>query len=435
MSDMHRDESTEPREDVPRPRGADGVDEDTRGEAHTRPEGLGFVVPPPAKLSPMKIVGIAVAFFGVLGAAFVWGYLPRRHARAALEADAQEAGAVGVRVDVVTPSVVSSDKALVLPATVQPLEDTILYARASGYVRKWNVDIGDKVTEGQVLAEIDTPDLDQEIEQARSQLAQAQAGLAQAKASHDLAAVNLVRAEKLAAAGVSSQQDLDQRRGQAKVDDASVLVAQAAVASAQANVHKLDQLKSFAKVTAPFAGTITERIVQRGQLVTAGSQNPLFHLASLDPVRVLLGVPQDVAPSVKVDAAASVSVREYPGQKFEGKVSRVAGALDATSRTMNVEVRVPNPDNKLLTGMFAQVSLSLPLPHRVFEVPATALYNDAKGLRLATVGVGDEVHYVPVTLERDTGATILLSTGLEGSERVIKVANASLVEGAHVVVR
>ncbi len=398
----------------------------------TKPDDVGFEVPPPAALSAGRVVGIGVAFAALVGGAFVWGYLPRHAARRALEERSHEGASQAVRVDVVTPAAVSSDRALVLPASIEPLEETVVLARANGYVRKWLVDIGDHVTEGQLLAEIDTPEIDTELDQARALLAQAQASLVQSKASHDLAATNLQRSEKLAAAGISSQQDLDEKRGQAKVDDANVLVAQAAVASAQANVHKLEQLKSFAKVTAPFAGTVTSRTVERGALVTAGNSNPLFRIASLDPVRVIVGVPQDVAPSVKPDAAATVTVREFAGQKFEGKVARVAGALDAATRTMNAEVRVPNPDDKLLTGMYAQVSLTLPLPHRVFEVPATSLYNDAKGLRLAIVDRANEVHYVPVTVERDTGATVQISTGLDGSEHVVKIANASLVEGMHV---
>lgn len=399
-----------------------------------RSNDLGFEVPPPASLSRLQVTVVGLGFAAVVGAAFAWGYWPRRAARAALEDRAKIVAGASARVDAVTPAAVSTDRALVLPASVQPLEETVVFARANGYVKKWLVDIGDKVTEGQLLAEIDAPDLDREIEQGRAQLAQAQASLAQARATHDLAATNLARSEKLAAAGVSSQQDLDQKRGEAKVDDANVLVAQAAVATAEANIHKLDELKAFSKVAAPFAGTVTARTVQRGQLVTAGNANPLFRIASLDPVRVLVGIPQDVAPSVKPDMAATVTVREFAGRKFEGKVARVAGALDSASRTMNVEVRVPNPDQKLLSGMYAQVSIDLPTPHRVFELPATALYNDAKGLRVATVTADDKVHFVTVVVERDTGSTVQISTGLEGTERVVKLANASLVEGQAVTV-
>jgi RND family efflux transporter MFP subunit len=191
-------------------------------------------------------------------------------------------------------------------------------------------------------------------------------------------------------------------------------------------------VKGFAKLVAPFAGTVTSRTIARGALVTAGNGTPLFRIAATDPVRVFVGVPQDVAPSVKLNAPAQVTVREFAGQNFAGTVARTSGALDAASRTMNTEVRVPNPDNKLLTGMYAEVSLTLPSPHRVFEVPATALYNDAKGLRVAVVDAENKIHFVPITIERDTGATILVSTGLDGTERVVKLANVQLLEGTKV---
>jgi RND family efflux transporter MFP subunit len=152
----------------------------------------------------------------------------------------------------------------------------------------------------------------------------------------------------------------------------------------------------------------------------------------MDPARVFIQVPQDVAPSVRADVPADVTVREYPGRVFHGTVARAAGALDPQSRTMNTEVRVVNTDNALFAGMYAEVSLTLPSPHNVYEVPATALFNDAQGLRLAIVGSDSKVRLVKVTLERDTGSTVLISTGLSGSERIVKLANAGLSDGTDV---
>ncbi|WP_437816327.1 efflux RND transporter periplasmic adaptor subunit [Sorangium sp. So ce1078] len=402
------------------------------------PEGdLGFDLPPPAAMTRTRGLALGVGLVVVLGAAFAAAYLPRRSARAALEEGVRATEGAAPRVVVVAPQPVSSDRALVLPGSIQPLEETIVYPRVSGYVRKWTADIGDKVEEGQVLAEIDTPELDQELAQARAQLVQANAGLVQAKANRDLSLSGVKRYEQLVPAGVAPQEELEERQGQAHVAEASVTVAQAAITAQQANIQRLLDLKKFAKIAAPFAGTVTARTIERGALVTAGNGTPLFRIAATDPARVFVGVPQDVAPSVRVDAPAKVTVREFAGQPFQGTIARTAGALDAATRTMNTEVRVPNPDGRLLAGMYAEVALTLPTPHRVLEIPATALYNDAKGLRVAVVdavGAESKIRFAPITVERDTGATIHVSTGLDGSERIVKLASAELTDGMTVEV-
>ncbi|WP_437637523.1 efflux RND transporter periplasmic adaptor subunit [Sorangium sp. So ce854] len=390
---------------------------------------LGFQLPPPAAMTRTRGLALGVGVVVVLGAAFASSYLPRRSARAALEEGVRAGEGAAPRVTVIAPQPVSSDRALVLPGSVQPLEETVVYPRVSGYVRRWHVDIGDRVEEGQVLAEIDTPELDQELAQARAQLVQANAGLVQAKANRDLSLSSVKRYEQLVPAGVAPAEELEQRQGQAHVAEASVTVAQAAIAAQQANIQRLSDLKRFAKIAAPFAGTVTSRTVERGALVTAGNATPLFKISATDPVRVFVGVPQDVAPSVRVDAPAKVTVREFAAQPFQGTVARAAGALDAATRTMNTEVRVPNPDGKLLAGMYAEVALTLPTPRRALEIPATALYNDAKGLRVAVVDPGNTIRFAPIGVERDTGATLHVATGLDGSERVVKLASAELSDG------
>ncbi|WP_437969411.1 efflux RND transporter periplasmic adaptor subunit [Sorangium sp. So ce260] len=398
---------------------------------------LGFDLPPPAAMTRTRGLALGVGLVVVLGAAFAAAYLPRRSARAALEEGVRATEGAAPRVVVVAPQPVSSDRALVLPGSIQPLEETVVYPRVSGYVRKWTADLGDKVEEGQVLAEIDTPELDQELAQARAQLVQANAGLVQAKANRDLSLSGVKRYEQLVPAGVAPQEELEERQGQAHVAEASVTVAQAAITAQQANIQRLLDLKKFAKIVAPFAGTVTARTIERGALVTAGNGTPLFKIAATDPARVFVGVPQDVAPSVRVDAPAKVTVREFAGQPFQGTIARTAGALDAATRTMNTEVRVPNPDGRLLAGMYAEVALTLATPHRVLEIPATALYNDAKGLRVAVVdavGAESKIRFAPITVERDTGATIHVSTGLDGSERIVKLASAELTDGMTVEV-
>jgi RND family efflux transporter MFP subunit len=407
------------------------VPETTALGGHVPPAGheLGFDLPAPTRVSKGRATRIALVALVVLGAAFAAAYIPKQRERAALVEASQVADNAILRVTVVTPKLGSSDKALSLPGSVQPLEETVLYARASGYIRKWFVDIGDKVKEGALLADVETPELDQELDQARAQLLQAQAALVQSKANRELSKANLARYKQLIPAGVVSQADLDQRQAQAQVDEATVSVSNAAIAAQEANIRRLTQLKSFSHVTAPFAGTITQRWVENGALVTAGNGQPLYKIAAMDPARVFIQVPQDVAPSIRPDVAAKVNVREYPGRVFEGKISRSAGELDPVTRTMNTEVRVPNADGALIAGMYAELELSLPLPHRVFELPSTALMTDAKGVRVAVIDSESKIHLVPVVLERDTGPVIELASGLTGNEQVAKIGSAAFAEG------
>jgi membrane fusion protein, multidrug efflux system len=402
--------------------------------AHPAPHDLGFALPAPAKVSPIRaLVGFAVVAV-VLGVMFLVAYLPKRRLNAELVQSAKADSRVPLRVNVVTPTEMTSDRAILLPGTAMPLQSTVIDSRANGYLRRWYVDMGDKVSEGQLLAEIETPELDQELVQARAQVAQAEAGVAQAVANRDFSKTNLERYQRLTPQGLTSQQELDQHAAQSRVDEASVGVAQANAGAMRANIARVTRLKEFARVVAPFAGTVTSRSVEIGALVTAGNATPLFNLAATDPVRVFVQVPQDVAPSVRANVPAEVRLREYPARVFRGTVARSAGALDPGSRTMNTEVRVPNPDGAILTGMYAEVSLTLPNPHRVYEVPATALFNNAQGLRLAVVGSDRRVRFVTVGVERDTGATVQISTGLGGGERVVKLANAGLVDGSEVEV-
>jgi membrane fusion protein, multidrug efflux system len=395
---------------------------------------LGFELPQPASMSPARAILIGLVVVGVLGAAFAFGYLPHRAAKTELAEESRVADSASMRVEAVTLKVGSSDRALLLPGSVQPLEETILYARASGYVRKWYADIGDKVKDGQLLAELDTPELDSQLEQARAQLVQAQATLEQSKANRELSKTNLDRYQKLAPSGVVSQADLDQRHAMAQVDEANVLVAQATIVAQQANIRRFSQLKSFARVTAPFGGTVTQRTIEVGSLVTAGNGQPMYKVAAMDPARVFVQVPQDVAPGVRAGLAANVTVREYPGHTFAGTVSRAAGELDPATRTMNTEVRVPNADGLLLAGMYAQLGVTLTSPHRVVEVPSTAVMSDAHGSRVAVVDTGSTLHFVTVVIERDTGPIVEVASGLTGTERVAKLWSAQFVDGQHVQV-
>ena len=365
----------------------------------------------------------------VLGLLFLVGYIPKRQQQALLAADAATRKQVAPRVTLITPRAGKTERTLSLTATLEGLEQTEVDARANGYVRRWLVDLGDSVKEGQLLAELDTPELDLEIEQARAALAQSEAGILQASATRDYSLTSLGRYQALAPQGIASQQELEQRESQSKVDQANVRVAEAARNSQRANVHRLEQLKAFARVTAPFAGTITERAVERGKLVAAGTGQHLFKIATLDPVRAFVQVPQSMVAGLKQGLAAEVSVAEQRGKAWKGVVVRTASALDVASRTMSVEVQVPNPDHRLLPGMYAEVTLKLEATQRLLVLPASALSTTKDGVRVALVESGGRVRWTKVRLERDNGADVEISEGLSGNEQIIASPGPGIVDG------
>ena len=374
----------------------------------------------------MLVVGLALGALAVVAAAFVIGYVPRHKAKNELVSESKAAESSNLRVQTFTPKAKSSDRAMNLPASVQPLEEAVIYARASGYIKTWKVDIGDNVKEGQLLAEVDSPEVEQQLAQAKAQLAQSEAALVQAKANKGYSETTLTRLGALAPKGVTSQQELEKAQAQSVVDESSVEVARANVEAQKANLGRIQQMLSFSRVMAPFAGTINQRNIERGALVSTST--PLFHLSQSDTVRVYIQMPQDVAPSVRVDAPAQVSIREFPGRTFDGKVARTAAALDPMSRTMQTEIRIPNEKHELLTGMYAQVAISFPSPHRVWELPATAIITDANGVRVGIVENG-KVRMAKVTVERDNGATMDIASGIADTDKIVKLATAELYDG------
>jgi RND family efflux transporter MFP subunit len=392
-------------------------------------DALGFELPAPAQPGRNKtLLALLVLALG-LGVAFSAGYLPKLRARGVLERESTRSSAEVRSVEVMLPKRLDGAHNLQLPASVRPLAQTTLYPRADGYVKAFYKDLGEHVDSGEVLALIDTPELDQQLLSARASLLQAEASAAQAKASRDLAHVNLARYRVLKPAGVASQQELDQYAAQAVVDDANVQAAEAAIEAQRANLQRLLKLKSFARVTAPFAGIVSARSVEVGSLVTAGNGTPLFEVSASDPVRVFVEVPQDVAPSIRTGRPAKVHVREFPDRVFEGTISFAAGVLNPETRTMRTEVRVPNKDGALIAGMYAEVALDLSVAHVVFELPAAALIINADGVRVATVGADQRVRFVPVVVERDAGATIQIASGLRGDEHVVTLGAAALRDG------
>ena len=388
----------------------------------------------PQRIWSKRHLWITAGALLVLAAAFLAGYLPRRLARTKLAA-ATPAAAVAPRVSVAKAVSVDAGRLLTLPAALAANQQTLVYARASGYVSRWLVDIGDRVKKGQLLVQLDTPELDKQLSQARASLSQTIAALAQAQANREYAYITARREAELFKQSLISAQENDQARTQAAVWDANVNAAKANVAAQRANVGQLEQLVSFGKVYAPYDGTITRRLVDVGTLVNAGAGTnaaALFEIAATDPMQAYVDVPQVFAPSVRVGAEAKIAVRNFPDRVFKGRVTRTAGALDAASRTLRTEIDIPNSSGELLAGMFVQVSLDVAVSHKVVRVPSSALISDSRGVHVAVVDGSGKVSLVAVTPGLDNGNTIELVAGLSGGEQVISAPPSNVTDGMQV---
>jgi RND family efflux transporter MFP subunit len=325
---------------------------------------------------------------------------------------------------------------LVLPGTVRPLQETTMFARANGYVRRWYVDIGETVKKGQVLVDLDLPDVDEELRQATAAATQARAALAQAESQADYARTTNARYTALLSDGITSQQQADQAASQHRVQQANVAAAQAALANAEANVRRVKELRAYGTVTAPFDGVITMRAVETGQLVAAGTGQgqALYKIAEDDVVRVFVDVPQLYAAGIRAGAEANVTIREAAGRVFAGKVARTSRELDTASRTLRVEVDIPNEDRALVSGMYAKVSFDVKRQDAPVLVPATSVIIDAAGSRVAAVRDG-EVHWQRVEVAADLGDRLALATGLSEGEAVALMPTARLGEGQRVTLK
>jgi membrane fusion protein, multidrug efflux system len=374
----------------------------------------------------------------ILGGMFGVGYASRHAVKAKLVTQASAAQQSLPRMKVAVAEAGDGGHALTLPGSLVANQQALINARATGYVARFTSDIGDRVHAGDVLAELDTPELDQQLQQARAALNQKEAALEQAVANRDYAQVTATREDTLLVSGISSQQTNDQAHAQVKVGEANVHAAQADVAAAQANVRQLAQLVSFGRVLAPFDGRITQRNVEVGSLVTAAGVSgasgvqPMFRIEAVDPMRVFVEVPQSFAASIEDGETASVSLRQFPGRTFEGHVTRTAGTLDPASRTLNVEIAVANPAGELLGGMFAEVTIGVASPHRVVRVPASAVITDARGVHVAAVDVAGRVHMVAVRQGADDGRRIDVIDGLVGGERVLVNPGGDVADGMRV---
>jgi RND family efflux transporter MFP subunit len=417
-------------------------------------------------------VAAVLAAVALLGA----GIIPRMQRSARAAETAETASSSLANVLVVKARLTSGSADLELPGNIQALNVASIYARTSGYVQQRLVDIGTPVKAGQLLAVIASPEVDQElaqgraaVEQARAALEQANANLAQARAQVNQANANVAQAqanEELAATtndrwtrlvdrGVLPKQQGDERRSafnarhaetnaaiaaettaEANVGSrtADVSAARAAIDAQLANVRRLEQMQSFERVLAPFDGVVTERRIEKGDLISAGSGSDrnLFTVAQSTTLRIQVSVPQNYAVDLQPGQDAEVTLRERPGETFHGKIARTAESIAAATRTLLTEVQVDNSSGRLLPGMYAEVKFTLQRSHPVVLIPGSALVANAQGTRVAQVGQDRRVHLITVQTGRDLGTEIEILLGLSGSEQVINNPPDNLSEAQQV---
>jgi RND family efflux transporter MFP subunit len=368
---------------------------------------------PPIRLRRILEIVIALVLVGL-----AVGLVPRWLARQKLAAETRADAAPGV--DTMMPLSAKADLGTPLPADVQPFIQAAIHARASGYLKNWYVDIGDHVTNNQTLAEIDTPELDEQI-------AQAKADLDQSTAARDLAKITADRwTELLKTASVSDQETAEKK--------SDYVLKQANVEAARANLQRLQDLKSFDTVTAPFDGVITARNTDIGQLIASGSGPELYRLAQTNPLRVYVRVPQSLVHSITPEQKAKLTFQDMPGREFEATVTRTAGAVEPSSRTLQVELQVPNPQGEILAGSYAQVRFNESAAPSVLTLSDNALIFRAQGMQVAVVDENHTVHLRSVKLGRDFGNTVEVLSGLNATDKVILNPPDGITEGMTVQV-
>ncbi|MEH2146798.1 efflux RND transporter periplasmic adaptor subunit [Nostoc sp.] len=419
--------------------------------------------------------GIGGIGWAVIGAVFfasllAIGILPRLNQKSELQAAVKEASTVP-SVNVITPRRATGATKVELPGNVVALNQTTIYARSTGYLRRWYADIGDRVRAGQLLAEIDSPDTDQQVLQAKAEVVQAQANVSQtranlAKSVSDLkqARANLLIARQswerwqlLVKQGAVPQQDADTKYAtyQANLasveaaqntinsDSANINAAQANAYASQANFQRNTVLQSYKKVTAPFAGVITARNVNTGVLISAGNGNTstsntntsnssLYTIAAYDNLKVNVSVPQSLSQSLQTGQTAQITVRELPQRVFTGKVVRSSNAIDPTTRTLLTQLEVHNSDATLRPGMYANVRFAINRTNPPFVVPDSALVVNGGGTQVAIVTKDKTVHYQKVAVGRDYGTEVEITSGLTGNESLIATPTVDETEGLRV---
>jgi RND family efflux transporter MFP subunit len=356
----------------------------------------------------------------ILALVVIWGISSRRHANAQLSVETRDLAIPTV--SVIHPKPSAPQQEIVIPGDMQPFADAPIFARTNGYLKKWYADIGANVKSGQLLAEIDSPEVDQQLQSARADLSTAQANL-------KLAEVTATRYKDLLKTDSVAQQDVDNANGNYEA-------RRTTVESAQANVKRLQDMQAFEKIYAPFDGVITARNTDVGQLIDSGSSGgtsrELFHIANVNPLRVYINVPQFDSPQIKPGLHAELVLTEFPGRRFQGTVVRSSGAIDNATRTLLTEVDVDNSARLLKPGGYVEVHLKLPSPVNTFTLPVNATIFKSAGLQVATVKDGNKIALIPITPGRDFGAEIEVVAGLKGDENIVLNPSDSLADGATV---
>jgi len=374
----------------------------------------------------------AMAVAAVLAVGFAVVFSLRAHGSSELAAQTATDASAPPPVDVATVAPADATSALTLPGHTAPWYGATIYSRVDGYVAKWVADIGDHVKSGQVLAEIETPELDAELEAARAKRNAAAADVQVREAEARFAESTYAR-WKDSPKGVVSQQETEDKKAGHESADAKLTAARAQVSLAQSEVDRLKAFETFKDVTAPFDGVITQRKIDIGNLVTAGSSSsttPLYQLAQNDPIRVFVDVPQSAAAAMKTGTAVDVTTTGSGSRTFKGKIARTAGAVDPAARTMNVEVDIPNKDGSLVPGLYVDATFHLENTGTA-EVPAAALSFRSKGPQVAVLD-GDRVKFRPVTIAQDNGATVSLASGVKQGDRVVLNINSQIADGEQV---
>ena len=399
--------------------------------------------PSPQRARTRTILVIAVVALILFAAVLTWGIVHRYRQNHALASATSQAASTPPRVYVVRP-VAAAAVDLSLPANTQAIKDSVIYARVSGYLKKRYVDMGDRVKAGQLLAEIESPELDQQLNQARANLQQAIKQLDLQKANLELARTTMERYKGADKEAAVAKLIVDQSVAGYATAQAAVAAAEATVASNQANVRQFEAMTAFERVLAPFDGTITQRNVDVGALITAGSPTNntsvaptsvtgaatgLFEVSQIDTLRVFVSVPQVVAPSVKVGMPVQVTVRGALTAPVAATVTRTANALDPGTRTLLTEVDIPNSSHGMLAGAFVYVAFKLSPSGQRWNIPATALIFNAQGTQVLVVEPGGKLRIRKVTVGRDFGDTTDVQAGLSGGEMVVKQPDVSLQDG------
>jgi RND family efflux transporter MFP subunit len=362
-------------------------------------------------------IGIAV-IAAIVAAVVIFGLLARRGSEHTLEKETAVSAVPSVNVIYPTPSTLSSE--IALPGNTQAYMDTPIYSRTNGYLKSWYFDIGAHVRKGQLMAQIETPEVDQQLQVAQADLKSAQANL-------DLANTTSTRYQNLLKTNSVSKQETD-----VAMSDASA--KKAAVDASMANVRRLEQLQSFENVYAPFDGIVTARNTDVGRLISAGQNTTpqeLFHLAAIGKLRVYVSVPEGYSAAIKDGGKATLTLDEYPGRSFEGTIARNSNAIDQSTRTLNVEVDVDNPKGELLPGAYVFVHFKVPEHAASLMIPSNTLLFRAEGLRVGVVHDG-RVQLVPVKIGKDAGATVEIASGLTTNDAVILDPSDSLASGQEV---